>query len=157
MVICRKKQKHCLPQEVETGDCWIALSLAQFSGLILTGRVGKHTDELTQELVTSTEGKSDCKQWHTDGWGGYERVLNNEVDHYISKALTQRLERTNGIVRQQTGRWHRRQNKAREVVEPVKSHLTFGHQLLQLDLAAFMFGNYGGTASRTSRSSLDLE
>ncbi len=111
MVICRKKQKHCLPQEIETGDCWIALSLAQLSGLILTGRVGKHTDELAQELVTSTEGKSDCKQWHTDGWGGYERVLNHEVDHYISKALTQRLERTNGIVRQQTGRWHRRQNK----------------------------------------------
>lgn len=100
MVICRKKQKHCLPQDIETGDCWIALSLAQLSGLILTGRVGKHTDELAQELVTSTEGKSDCKQWHTDGWGGYERVLNNEVDHYISKALTQRLERTNGIVRQ---------------------------------------------------------
>ena len=106
MVICRKKQNHCLPQEIETGDCWIALSLAQLSGLILTGRVGKHTDELAQELVTSTEGKSDCKQWHTDGWGGYERVLNNEVDHYIGKALTQRLERTNGIVRQQTGRWH---------------------------------------------------
>ena len=66
----------------------MALSLAQFSGLILTCLVGKHTDELAQELVTSTEGKSDCKQWHTDGWGGYERVLNNEVDHYIRKALT---------------------------------------------------------------------
>ncbi|ABW29068.1 conserved hypothetical protein [Acaryochloris marina MBIC11017] len=29
----------------------------------------------------------------------------------MSKALTQRLERTNGILWQQTGRWHRRQNK----------------------------------------------
>jgi hypothetical protein len=37
--------------------------------------------------------------------------LGDEVEHYISKALTQRLERTNGIMRQQTGRWHRRQNK----------------------------------------------
>jgi len=25
--------------------------------------------------------------------------------------MTQRVERTNGILRQQTGRWHRRQNK----------------------------------------------
>lgn len=87
------------------------MSLAQLSGLILSGRVGKHTDELAQELVSSTEGKTDCKEWHTDGWGGYERVLSDEVDHYISKALTQRSERTHGIIRQQTGRWHRRQNK----------------------------------------------
>lgn len=41
-----KKQKHCLPAELDAGDCWIALSLAQRSGLILCGRVGKHTDEL---------------------------------------------------------------------------------------------------------------
>ncbi len=99
MVIYRKKQKHCLPEELETGDCWIGLSLAQLSGLILCGRVGKHTDELAEDLVSSTEGKTDCKEWHTDGWDGYERVLSDEIDHYISKALTQRLERTNGIVR----------------------------------------------------------
>lgn len=41
-----KKQKHCLPEELEAGDCWVGLSLAQLSGLILTGRVGKHTDSL---------------------------------------------------------------------------------------------------------------
>jgi IS1 family transposase len=117
MVICRKKQKHCLPDELEAGDCLVALSLAQLSGLILTGRVGKHTDSLAQELATSTEGKTNCKEWDTDGWGGYERVLPNEVDHYISKLLTQRLERTNGILRQQTGRWHRRQNKFAKVWE----------------------------------------
>ena len=87
------------------------MSLAQLSGLILCGRVGKHTDELAIELVTSTEGKTDCKEWGTDGWQGYERVLPTEVDHYISKILTQRSERTNGILRQHTGRWHRRQNK----------------------------------------------
>ena len=45
------------------------------------------------------------------GGVGYERVLPDSVDHFIGKALTQRLERTNGILRQQTGRWHRRQNK----------------------------------------------
>jgi len=117
MVVCRKKQKRCLPEELEAGDCWIALSLAQMSGLILTGCVGKHTDSLAQELVTSTEGKTDCKEWGTDGWEGYKRVLPDEVDHYIGKALTQRLERTNGIVRQQTGRWHRRQNKFGKVWE----------------------------------------
>lgn len=112
MVVRRKKQKHCLPEELEAGDCWIALSLAQLNGLILSGRVGKHTDSLAIELVASTEGKTDCKQWQTDGWGGYERVLrNDEVEHYIGKILTQRLERTNGCLRQQTGRWHRRQNK----------------------------------------------
>lgn len=75
------------------------MSLAQLSGLILTGRVGKHTDELAIELVVSTEGKTDCKEWYTDGWDGYERVLPDEIDHYISKVLTQRLERTNGIIR----------------------------------------------------------
>ncbi len=100
-----------MPDELLAGDCWIALSLAQLSGLILCGRVGKHTDELVQELIASTEGKTDCTEWHTDGWDAYERVLTNEANHYISKGLTQRLERTNGIVRQQTGRWHRRQNK----------------------------------------------
>lgn len=87
------------------------MSLAQLNGLILSGRVGLHTDKLAIELVASTEGRTDCKEWHTDGWDGYERALSDEIDHYISKVLTQRLERTNGILRQQTGRWHRRQNK----------------------------------------------
>jgi len=112
VVVCGKKQKHCLPEELEAGDCWIALSLAQLSGLILCARVGKHTEELAQELVSSTQGKTSCKEWGTDGWGGYERALcSDEIEHYISKALTQRVERTNGTLRQQIGRWHRRQNK----------------------------------------------
>jgi len=59
-----------------------------------------------------------CKEWHTDGWKGYERVLrDDDIEHYISKILTQRLERTNGSLRQQTGRWHRRQNKFSKVWE----------------------------------------
>lgn len=93
-----------MPGELEGGDCWIAISLADSSGLILAARVGKHTDELIEELVVSTEGKTDCQRWNSDDWGGYERVLPCEIDHYIGKDQTQRLERTNGIVRQQTGR-----------------------------------------------------
>ena len=88
--------------------------------MILTGRVGKHTDELAIELVVSTEGKTNCKEWHTDGLDGYERTLPDEIDHYVSKVLTQRLERTNGIIRQQTGRWHRRQNKFSKAWEQTK-------------------------------------
>jgi hypothetical protein len=42
------------------------------------------------------------------------------VQHHIGKDKTQRLERTNGIVRQQTGRWHRRQNKFGKVWEQTK-------------------------------------
>ena len=81
------------------GDCWIGLSQAKDSGLILSARVGKHTDKLIAELVTSTEGKTDWMFWDTDGWGGYERVLPPEVEHHIGKGRTQRLERTNGILR----------------------------------------------------------
>ncbi len=93
------------------GDCWIGMTQAIGSGLILATRAGKHTDEFIEQLAVNTEGKTDCQQWRTDGWGGYERVLSSEVSHIIGKEQTQQLERTNGIVRQQTGRWHRRQNK----------------------------------------------
>ncbi|QUY44796.1 hypothetical protein I1H34_12330 [Acaryochloris marina S15] len=57
------------------GDCWMAITLANTSGVILSCRVGKHTDSLLNELVTSTEGKTDCKDWNSDDWGGYERGL----------------------------------------------------------------------------------
>jgi insertion element IS1 protein InsB len=91
------------------------MTQASSSGLILSARVGKHTDQFIEELIVSTEGKTGCKQWNTDDWGGYERVLPKEVTHIIGKEQTQQLERTNGIVRQQTGRWHRRQNKFAKV------------------------------------------
>ena len=120
MVICTKKQKHCLPEDLEVGDCWIGISLVRESGLILNARVGKHTDALLNELVVSTEGKTNAKQWYTDDWGGYERVFPPEYEHYIGKDQTQRLERTNGVVRQQTGRWHRRQNKFGKLWEQTK-------------------------------------
>lgn len=114
-----KKQKNCKVEDLEMGDCWIGISLALESGLIIGARVGKHSDRLLSELAWNTEGKTDCKNWSTDSWGGYERVLGAEIEHYMGKDRTQRLERTNGIVRQQTGRWrhevsplgHRRQNK----------------------------------------------
>ena len=51
MVICGKKQKQCLADDLEVGDCWIGVSLADSSGLILAARVGKHTDELIEELI----------------------------------------------------------------------------------------------------------
>ncbi|PZV04461.1 MAG: hypothetical protein DCF22_25460 [Leptolyngbya sp.] len=56
-----KKQKQCLPGELEVGACWIGMSLADSSGLILAARVGKHTDDLIEALVVSSEGKTTCK------------------------------------------------------------------------------------------------
>ena len=120
MVVYFKKQKQYLPQELEAEDCWIAMSLADSSGLILAARVGKHTDELIEQLVVSSEGKTACKRFNSDDWGGYQRVLPLEIEHYIGKDKTQRLERTNGIVRQQTGRWHRRANKFGKLWEQTK-------------------------------------
>ncbi len=67
--------------------------------------------------MVSTEGKTACREWDTDGWGGYERVFTPEIDRYIGKTLTQLNERNNGMVRQQIGRWHRRQNKFGKVWE----------------------------------------
>ena len=47
-------------------------------------------------------------------------MLPSEINHQIGKENTQRLERTNGILRQQTGRWHRRQNKFSKIWEQTK-------------------------------------
>ena len=120
MVICWKKQKQCTLQERNRGDCWIGLSLARSSGLILVACVGKHTDAFIEQLVVNTQGKTTCKQFNSDAWGGYERVLPPEINHSIGKAKTQRLERSNGTLRQQRGRWHRRQNKFGKMWEQTK-------------------------------------
>lgn len=120
VVICGKKQRQCTTGEFTRGDCWIGLSLACSNGLILAAYVGKHTDELIGQLVINTEGKTQCKQFNTDEWGGYERVLQPEIEHYIGKDKTQRLQRTNRTLRQQTGRWHRRQNKFGKVWNQTK-------------------------------------
>jgi hypothetical protein len=75
---------------------------------------------LSPAEVHTIEGKTDTKNWNTDGWGGYQRVLPFEINHHVGKEGTQRLERTNGILRQQTGRWHRQQNKFAKVWEQTK-------------------------------------
>jgi len=36
---------YCGPEELSVGDCWVALNLAKDSGLVLSGRIGKHTDQ----------------------------------------------------------------------------------------------------------------
>ncbi len=69
-----KKPKQCLVQEPGAGDCWIGLSLASDSGLIVSARVGKHTDALIDPLVVNTEGKTSCSSGKRDDWGGYEGV-----------------------------------------------------------------------------------
>jgi IS1 family transposase len=73
------------------------LSIAIETGLIIASIIGKHTDKMIEGLVNNTEGKTACKNWKTDDWGGYERVLSEEINHEIGKENTQRLERINGI------------------------------------------------------------
>jgi hypothetical protein len=97
VVFCAKKQKQCFPDELEVGDGWMGVSLADASGLMLAARVRKHTDELMEAFVVSSEGKTDCKQWNRDDWGGDERVLPPEILHDVGKDKPQRLERTHGI------------------------------------------------------------
>ena len=87
VVIHSKKQKHCGPEALNLGDCWIAITLAKESGLILSGRLGKHTDAFLAELVANTQGKTDCQFWNTDDWGGYERVLPPEVFTRLTRSI----------------------------------------------------------------------
>jgi insertion element IS1 protein InsB len=78
-----KKQQQCASGESKQGDCWIALSVAYNSGVIVSARVGKHTDTLLNELLVSNQGKTDCLVWKTDEWGGYDRILPEEVEHWL--------------------------------------------------------------------------
>lgn len=110
-------EKRCDSDELAVGDCWLGISLASESGLILSLRVGKYTDAFLTELMANTEGKTDCKCWCMDDWGSCERVFTPEITHFIGKENTQRLDRKNGIVCQQTGRWHKRQNRFGELWE----------------------------------------
>lgn len=52
-------------------------------------------------------------------------------------------------MRQHTGRWHRRQNKFGKLWNQTKVKIAFGHQLLQLDLAAFVLGIYGSEGEQS--------
>jgi hypothetical protein len=60
-----------------------------------------------------------------------------EVDHYISKPLTQRLERTNGTLRQQTERAVSTTKQIYPGVGANEGYFALGHHLLQLDLGKF--------------------
>ena len=55
--------------------------------MILSGRLGKHTDAFLAELVANTQGKTDCQFWNTDDWGGYERVLPPEVFTRLTRSI----------------------------------------------------------------------
>ncbi len=41
----QKNRPQCQSNELRAGDCWMGMTQASSSGLILTGRVGKHTDQ----------------------------------------------------------------------------------------------------------------
>lgn len=112
-------------------------------------------DELAEALTVNTEGKTICHRWQTDDWQGYGRELSDAVIHEVSKALTQRLKRTNSILCQQTGLWHRKQNKFGQVWQQC-NHLTACAQLFQLDLAIRSVQEYGYTTGRAGRASLDM-
>lgn len=85
MVIRRKKQKQCTQEELNRGDCWIGLSLARLSGLILAACVGKHTDVFIEQLVVNTEGKTDCKQFNTDDWGDMSECCRQRSNITLAK------------------------------------------------------------------------
>lgn len=165
VVIRRKKQKSCLGEELEGGDCWIGVSLASDSGLILTARVGKHTDTFIAELVNSTTDKTDCLNWNTYGWGGYQRVLGESINHQIGKKNTQRLERTNRVIRQQTGRWHRRQNKFAKIWQQTKVISCYAAKPDKIALPLFLIflshlitisPSFNNLCSNSDNSSTDL-
>ena len=119
--------------------------------------MGKHTDELIEQLVMNTEGKTDCKQFNSDNWGGYERVLPPEIQHSVGRDKTQRLERTNGIVRQQTLSLASTTEQVWQSVGTDESDDSISGELLQLDLATQPIQNNCRLACRISNASVDLE
>ncbi len=84
-------------------------------------------------------------------------LCSNEIGHYISKALTQRVERTNGTLRQQTGGWHRRQNKFGKLWNQTKVSLRLVISYFNWLWQHSCLGTTAASASRVNRSSLDLE
>ena len=88
MVICLKKQKQCLSQEREAGDCWIGRSLANTSGLIGT-RVGKHTDTLIEQLVCLPKEKQTPSNSIVMTGEAVVRVLPPEIKYHIGCGKTQ--------------------------------------------------------------------
>ena len=72
------------------------------------------------ELIVTTEGKRIVRNGILMIGADMKGFYHLKSFITLVKDKTQRLERTNGIVRQQTGRWHRRQNKFGKVWEQSK-------------------------------------
>jgi hypothetical protein len=87
--------------------------------------VRKHPDEVAKELMANPEAKTAATVWLTDGWQAYERQLSEVVEPWVGKSGTQRLERTNGMIRQQNGRFHRRHTKFSNLWEPTEIVVRF--------------------------------
>lgn len=81
----QEKQRPCIPDELMGGECWIRMTQAISSGLILATRVGKHTDEFISQLVVNTEDKTDCQQWHRRA-----RVFGSNVKHLTNIKVSAR-------------------------------------------------------------------
>ncbi len=97
------------------------LSLLKYTPFFNTARAGKHTDVFIKELVNSiSEGKTNCPNWNTYGWGCRKRVLPSEINHQIGRENTQRLKTIIRILRQQTGQWYRRQIKSSKICDQTK-------------------------------------
>ncbi len=111
---------------------------------------------LTVAYSSNNRCKTECREWHTDGWSGYERVLPSEVEHYVSKVLRQRVERINGTLRQQTGRWHRRQSKFGQVWQQTEVTVRLVISYFNWIWQHSCLGTTAASASRFNWSSLDL-
>ncbi len=94
--------------------------MAYSNGLIASARVGKHTDALLKELLVCNKGKTDWSVWKSDQWGRDNRILPAQVEHQIGKAGMQRIEYTNGIIQQQTGRWLSLRHATRTTAQQVQ-------------------------------------
>lgn len=65
----------CEPDESRVRNCWVTLNLAKDSGLVISGCIRKHPDELVQELVVNTEDKTPFTHLQTDRCEGYVRQV----------------------------------------------------------------------------------
>lgn len=83
-------------------------------------------------------------------------MLPPEILHYIGKDQTQRLERTNGIIRQQTGRWHRHQNKFGKLWQQTKVTTRLVVSYFNWIWQHSRFRTTAALAGRTDEPSLEL-
>lgn len=70
---------------------WLWHALDHATGNVLAYVLAPHTDAALESLVELLEPFG-IKQFYTDGWGGYTRILDEE-QHEVGKHHTQRIER----------------------------------------------------------------